>query len=70
MGGGDTALTDALVLANYAETVYLIHRRAQFRGSPLLQRRVRENPRSNCDWTVGFSLYLERKAGWPNADPY
>ena len=45
VGGGDTALTDALVLANYAETVYLIHRRAQFRGSPLLQRRVRENPK-------------------------
>ena len=45
VGGGDTALTDALVLANYAETVSLIHRRAQFRGSPLLQRRVRENPK-------------------------
>ncbi len=42
-GGGDTALTDALVLANFAEKVYLIHRRDEFRGSPLLQKRVREN---------------------------
>ncbi|MDO4733131.1 MAG: FAD-dependent oxidoreductase [Bacillota bacterium] len=42
-GGGDTALTDALVLANYAKEVLLIHRREEFRGSPLLQKRVREN---------------------------
>lgn len=43
VGGGDTALTDALVLANFAEKVLLIHRREQFRGSPLLQQRVRDN---------------------------
>lgn len=43
VGGGDTALTDALVLANYAEEVYLIHRRDEFRGSPLLEKRVRAN---------------------------
>ena len=43
VGGGDTALTDSLVLAQYAEEMLLIHRRQEFRGSPLLQRRVREN---------------------------
>ncbi len=31
-GGGNTALEDALYLANLAETVYLIHRRDTFRG--------------------------------------
>jgi len=43
VGGGDTALTDALVLAGFAEKVLLIHRREEFRGSPILQKRVREN---------------------------
>jgi len=32
-GGGDTALDDALYLANLAKKVYLIHRRGEFRGS-------------------------------------
>ncbi|MEG1662283.1 MAG: FAD-dependent oxidoreductase, partial [Clostridiales bacterium] len=40
VGGGDTALTDALVLAAYAAKVYLIHRRDTFRGSHILQQRV------------------------------
>lgn len=43
VGGGDTALTDALVLANYADTVYLIHRREEFRGTQVLQKRVLAN---------------------------
>lgn len=43
VGGGDTALTDALVLARYAEKVLLIHRRREFRGSAILQQQVRHN---------------------------
>ena len=34
IGGGNTALEDALYLANLAHTVYLIHRRTEFRGEP------------------------------------
>ncbi|MDO4582291.1 MAG: thioredoxin-disulfide reductase [Bacillota bacterium] len=45
VGGGDTALTDALVLANYAEKVYLIHRRDAWRGSPRLAERVQAQPK-------------------------
>ena len=33
VGGGDTALTDAIYLANVCKKVYLIHRRDEFRGS-------------------------------------
>jgi len=33
VGGGNTALEDALFLSNICETVYLIHRRDEFRGS-------------------------------------
>lgn len=39
IGGGDTALEDALYLSNQAEKVYLIHRRSQFRANKTLQEK-------------------------------
>ncbi|MDO5547923.1 MAG: thioredoxin-disulfide reductase [Eubacteriales bacterium] len=44
IGGGDTALGDALLLSRIADTVYLVHRRAEFRANPTIQKRVREAP--------------------------
>lgn len=41
VGGGDTALTDALYLSKLASEVVLIHRRNEFRAQKLLQDRVR-----------------------------
>lgn len=41
IGGGDTALGDALFLSKIAKRVYLIHRRDQFRANPALQEKVR-----------------------------
>lgn len=40
IGGGDTALGDALYLSKTAEKVYLIHRRDTFRANRLLQKQV------------------------------
>lgn len=45
VGGGDTALEDALYLAKITKKVYLIHRRDAFRGSRILQQRVFAEPR-------------------------
>ena len=42
VGGGNTALEDALYLANLCEKVYLIHRREGFRGEARLLEQVRE----------------------------
>ncbi len=42
IGGGDTALSDALYLSKTAEKVYLIHRRDEFRANKTLADRVKE----------------------------
>lgn len=44
VGGGDTALEDALYLANICQTVYLVHRRDAFRGAKTLEDAVRLSP--------------------------
>ncbi len=43
VGGGDTALEDALLLAKYAKSVTIIHRRQGLRAAKILQNRVEEN---------------------------
>ncbi len=42
IGGGDTALEEALYLANIVNHVYLIHRRDKFRAAPSTVQRVKE----------------------------
>jgi thioredoxin reductase (NADPH) len=44
VGGGDTALGDALLLSKIADKVYLIHRREQFRANKTLQSNVKNTP--------------------------
>lgn len=41
VGGGNTALEDALYLANLCQKVYLVHRRDTFRGVAALEKQVR-----------------------------
>lgn len=45
VGGGDRALEDALFLTNYANIVYLVHRRNEFRASGVLVDKVKGNPK-------------------------
>ncbi len=45
VGGGDTALEDALYLSKITRKVYLVHRRDAFRGSRILQQRVFAEPK-------------------------
>lgn len=45
VGGGNTALQEALYLTKFANKVYLIHRRESFRATAILQEKVKENPK-------------------------
>ncbi|MCR5453198.1 MAG: thioredoxin-disulfide reductase [Lachnospiraceae bacterium] len=43
VGGGDTALGDAIFLSRFAEKVFIIHRRDEFRGAKILVDQIKAN---------------------------
>ena len=43
LGGGDTAIEEALYLANICSRVYIIHRRDEFRAAPVTLEKARAN---------------------------
>ena len=50
VGGGDTAMEDALVLARTSEKVTIVHRRGEFRASAILAERVMEHDLIDVIW--------------------
>lgn len=52
IGGGNTALDDALYLSDICKKVYLVHRRDEFRGAAATVAKVRE--RGNIELVLGF----------------
>jgi len=50
VGGGDTAMGDALYLSKYTSDVYIVHRKDSFRASKIMQERVLNNPNIKVLW--------------------
>jgi thioredoxin reductase (NADPH) len=52
VGGGDTAITDALELTRHAKKVYVIHRRDQLRAGQVLQQRAFAETKLEFIWST------------------
>ena len=50
IGGGNTAVEEAIFLTNFASEVVLVHRRDELRAEKILQKRLFENEKINIKW--------------------
>ncbi len=63
VGGGDSALEEAIFLTKFASTVTLIHRRDTLRGSKIMQDKAFANPKIQFAWNSEVADVLDTSRG-------
>ncbi|HEY9397942.1 MAG TPA: thioredoxin-disulfide reductase [Burkholderiales bacterium] len=63
VGGGNTAVEEALYLSNIAKHVTVVHRRDKFRAEKILQQKLLEKPNVTIEWNHTLDAVLGDDAG-------